>query len=57
MPEPLTKEEVLAKLEKGESFQGVEIGDVDFQKYCFEKSQIFQKQFLLGEHFLWRQYF
>jgi len=36
MPEPLTKEEVLAKLDANESFEGVEIGDVDFSGNLFD---------------------
>lgn len=33
----LTKEQVLEKIEKGESFKGVEIGDIDFSRHVFEK--------------------
>ena len=33
----LTKEEVLDKINKGKSFEDVEIGDVDFSKFSFDK--------------------
>jgi hypothetical protein len=49
MPEPLTKEEVLAKLEKGESLRGVEIGDVDFSGHSFDREPNFTKAIFTGK--------
>ena len=48
MPEPLTQEEVLAKLEAGESFRGVEVGGIDFRNYQFEKEPDFSGAIFTG---------
>ncbi len=49
MAEPLTKNEVLAKLETGESFRGIEIGDVDFNGHSFEKTPDFSGAIFKGD--------
>lgn len=45
----LTKEEVLEKIEKGESFAGVEIGDVDFSGHVFDKNVDLSKAIFTGK--------
>jgi hypothetical protein len=42
----LPKKEVLSKLARGESFYGVEIGNVDFSSYAFKKEMNFSVHFL-----------
>ena len=46
---PLTKEEVLEKIDKGESFKGVEIGDVDFDGFSFYEPVNFDGAVFKGE--------
>lgn len=46
---PLTKDEVLAKIEKGESFEGLEIGWADFSGRVFEKDVNFKQSKFLGK--------
>jgi uncharacterized protein YjbI with pentapeptide repeats len=48
MPEPLTQKEVLAKLARGGSFYGKEVGDVSFREYCFKKEVNFSNAVFIG---------
>jgi hypothetical protein len=47
-PKPLNKEEVLAKLKINGSFEGVEIGDVDFRQHRFEEDLNFSGAIFTG---------
>lgn len=44
----LTQKQVLKKIERGEPFEGTEIGDVDFRYYIFEKDVNFYNALFVG---------
>ena len=48
-PKPLTQKEVLSKLAYGESFYGLEIGDVDFSGYAFKNELDFSWAIFIGK--------
>ncbi len=48
MPEPLTKEEVLSKIENDESLVGLEIGNVDFRNHHFKQKVDFTRARFTG---------
>ena len=45
---PLTREEVLDKIKKSESFEGIEIGDIVFTNFRFQKSVNFSGAIFMG---------
>ncbi len=49
MPEPLTQQEVLEKLARGEPLKGMKIGDINFSGYAFKRELNFSNVIFTGE--------
>ena len=45
----INQKELLSKLARGESLEGVEIGDVDFSEYAFKKEMNFTGAKFIGK--------